>query len=143
MGLDYVELVERTAFDYGMWVSLRELVRARGIDIVHAHDYKTNLLALMLARTEGVVPMTTAHGWTGHSWRERRLYYPMDKRMLRYFPFVVAVSGQIKSDLIRAGVDGRTHLGGVERHRPVGVPPRSLAGGRRASAGTECGQTTS
>ena len=107
LGLDYVELVERSAFDYGMWVSLRELVRARSIDIVHAHDYKTNLLALMLARTEGVVPMTTAHGWTGHSWRERRLYYPMDKRMLRYFPFVVAVSGQIKSDLIRAGVDGR------------------------------------
>jgi glycosyltransferase involved in cell wall biosynthesis len=31
----------------------------------------------------------------------------MDKRMLRYFPFVVAVSGEIKSDLIRAGVDGR------------------------------------
>ena len=56
LGLDYVELVERTAFDYGMWVSLRELVRARGIDIVHAHDYKTNLLALMLARTDGRGP---------------------------------------------------------------------------------------
>lgn len=104
LGLDYVELVERTALDYRMWTSLRELVRARGIDVVHAHDYKTDLLALLLARAERVVPMTTAHGWTGHSWRERRIYYPLDRRLLRAFPFIVAVSGQIKSELVRARV---------------------------------------
>ncbi len=105
LGLDYVELVERSAIDYRMWTALRGLVRARGLDIVHAHDYKTDLLALALARAEGVVPMTTAHGWTGHSWRERRVYYPLDKRLMRAFPFVIAVSDQIKQDLVAAGVE--------------------------------------
>ncbi len=117
LGLDYVELVEQGAFDYRMWAALRGLVRARAIDIVHAHDYKTDLLALMLSRAEGVVPMTTAHGWTGHSWRERRIYYPLDKRIIRSFPFVVAVSGQIKADLVGAGVDAervRVVLNGID-----------------------------
>ncbi len=40
--------------------------------------------------------LATAHGWTGDSWRERRLYYPFDKRLLARFPRVVAVSSDIK-----------------------------------------------
>lgn len=117
LGLDYAELVEHGAFDYGMWTALRKLVRTRAIDIVHAHDYKTDLLALMLASAEGVMPMTTAHGWTGHSWRERRVYYPLDKLIIRTFPFVIAVSGQIKAELVRAGVDAeriRVVLNGID-----------------------------
>lgn len=104
LGLDYVELLERTSFDVRVWSSLRRLVRERGIDIVHAHDYKTDLLALMIAKVEGVIPVATAHGWTGHSWRERWVYYPSDRRLMRAFPFAIAVSGQIKSDLVRAGM---------------------------------------
>jgi glycosyltransferase involved in cell wall biosynthesis len=32
------------------------------------------------------------------------VYYPVDKQLIRHFPFVIAVSDQIKNDLIRAGV---------------------------------------
>ena len=45
-------------------------MRRDGIQIVHAHDYKTDLLAVLLARAEGTVAMATAHGWTGHSPRD-------------------------------------------------------------------------
>ena len=104
LGVEYVELVERNSFDIRLWRALRQLVRSRGIDIIHAHDYKTDLLALMVARAEGIVPVVTAHGWTGHSRRERWLYYPCDKRVIRAFPFAVAVSSQIKEELLRAGM---------------------------------------
>ena len=33
--------------------------------------------------------------WTGHSVRERLLYYPADKRMLARFPVVVAVQAYL------------------------------------------------
>ena len=115
--LDYVEVVERGPLDYRAVMELRELIRARGIDVVHAHDYKTDLLALLLARTDGIVPITTAHGWTGHGWRERRLYYPADRRLMRAFPQVIAVSGQIKADLVRCGVNParvRVVLNGID-----------------------------
>lgn len=115
--LDYVEIEEESSYDPLVWRSLRRLAYERGIDIVHAHDYKTDLLALLLARAEGVIPVTTAHGWTGQSWRERRLYYPVDKQLMRRFKFVIAVSDQIKSDLIRAGVPDervRVVLNGID-----------------------------
>jgi glycogen synthase len=98
LGLDYTEVLERHSFDPRVLPALRHLVRSRGIDIVHAHDYKTDLLAALLAKTEGVVALATAHGWTGHSARERHLYYPADKYLLaRWFTRVVAVSEDIRS----------------------------------------------
>jgi glycosyltransferase involved in cell wall biosynthesis len=70
---------------------------------VHAHEYKTDLLALLLARRTGIVPLATAHGWTGHSGRERYLYYPADKWLLARYPRVVAVSTDIRNALVRYG----------------------------------------
>ena len=102
-GLDYVEINERHSLDPAVWPALRRLVRERSIDIVHAHEYKTDLLAWLLAKVEPVVPFATVHGWTGHTRRERAVYYPVDKRVLARFPRLAAVSGEIKQTLIRAG----------------------------------------
>src|SRR5947207_194338 len=49
-------------------------------------------------------PLATSHGWSGHSRRELFVYYPVDKRLLRSFPITIAVSGQIRSELIASGV---------------------------------------
>lgn len=102
-GLDYVEVRERHSLDPSIWRPLRELVRTRAIDVVHAHEYKTDLLAWLLSRSTGAAPLATAHGWTGHSRRERLVYYPADKRVLGRFPVVVAVSSEVKADLVAHG----------------------------------------
>ncbi len=103
VGIPYVEVRERHSLDPRVWPALRALVRERDIDIVHAHEYKTDVLAWLLGRTERVIPLATVHGWTGHSWRERRVYYPLDKRVLAGFPHLIAVSGEIRSQLIQSG----------------------------------------
>jgi glycosyltransferase involved in cell wall biosynthesis len=135
-GVDYVELVEHGSFDRRVWPQLLRVVRDRGIDIVHAHDYKTDLLALLLGRSQGTIPLSTAHGWTGHSARERWLYYPLDKQMLRAFPLTIAVSSQIKSELVRHHVAEdrvRVVLNGID-HRAF-RRDRRLEAGARASLG--------
>jgi glycosyltransferase involved in cell wall biosynthesis len=104
MPIDYVEVYERHSFDPRIWSTLVRLVRERLIDIVHSHDYKTDLLAWLLSRRTGVIPLSTAHGWSGYSARERYLYYPAGKRLLRRFPRVIAVSGRIRAELERHGV---------------------------------------
>jgi glycosyltransferase involved in cell wall biosynthesis len=117
LGIDYVEILERGSFDPRVVPALRRLVRERGIDVIHAHDYKTDLLALLLARTDGTIPVATAHGWTGHSLRERLLYYALDKQLLRLFPRTIAVSSEIRSELIkhRARADRvETVLNGID-----------------------------
>jgi glycosyltransferase involved in cell wall biosynthesis len=117
LGVDYVEVKERHSFDPAIWPSLRRLVRDRAIDIIHGHEYKTDLLALLLARRERRIAVATAHGWTGHSARERRLYYPADRWLLRRFPRVIAVSEQIRATLIASGVPAQrvtTVLNGID-----------------------------
>ncbi len=115
--LDYTEIAEGSGFALETWRQLRGLVASRGIQIVHAHDYKTDLLAFALARTDSVVPMSTAHGFTGHTWRERALYYPVERRLLATFSQVIAVSEEIREQLIRAGAKPErveTLLNGVD-----------------------------
>src|SRR5947208_3097292 len=43
LGLDYIELHERHSLDWSIFGSLRQLVADRHIDVVHAHEYKTDL----------------------------------------------------------------------------------------------------
>ncbi len=103
LGVDFTAITQRNRFDPAIWSRVRQLVRNRRIDIVHSHDYKTNLIALMLGRTEGIIPLSTVHGYTGHSWLERCVYYPADRRLLKRFPLVVAVSSNLREALIRVG----------------------------------------
>ncbi len=114
---DYVEIPQRRLIDPAVWRAARRLLRERRFDIIHAHDYKTDLITLLLARTEKVIPLATAHGWTGLTRREKYFYYPMDRRLLTRFPLVIAVSGQIRAELIRRGARPgrvRTVLNGID-----------------------------
>ena len=113
-GVPYVELVERNSWDWRTVGGLSRMIAEHRIDLVHAHDYKTDLLTWLAARRTGVRALSTAHGWTGHSARERYLYYPADKRLLARFPMVLAVSGDIRRELIAHGAEPdrvRTLLG--------------------------------
>ena len=103
LDIDYVEVRERHSFDLRIWPQLKQLVRDRRIDIVHGHDYKTNLLAYLLSKRLGIHAIATSHGWTGNTTRELWVYYPGDKRLLARFARVIAVSSDIKHDLVRAG----------------------------------------
>jgi len=136
LGIDYVEIGERHSLDPAIWPTLRRIVRERRIDIVHAHDYKTDGLALMLARVEPVRAMTTMHGWTGQSRREEWLYYPIDRRIARAFARVVAVSSDIRDELIRTGTpESRvvTLLNGIDPKRFRRDPARVEAARRALS----------
>jgi glycosyltransferase involved in cell wall biosynthesis len=138
LGVDYVEVLERHSFDRRILRPLEELVRARGIDVVHGHDYKADLLGLWLRRSTGVIPLSTAHGWTGHSLRERFVYYPAHKQILRRYPLVLAVSSQIREDLLRAGCRAdrvRVLLNGIDSQRFVRHPERVAAARERFGVG--------
>jgi glycosyltransferase involved in cell wall biosynthesis len=117
LSIDYVEILERHSFDRAVLPALRRIARERRIDIVHAHDYKTDVLGWWLRRAEGVIAMSTAHGWAGHTPRERLVYHPLDKMVLRSFPRVIAVADDIRHELIRSGVKAdrvQTILNGID-----------------------------
>jgi len=129
LNVDYQEIHERHSWDPKIWYLLRRLVRERQIDIIHSHEYKSNFFALLLAKFAGRIPLATLHGWTGHSRRER-FYYAVDKRLLKSFPLLIAVSDQIRRAIIDAGVREdrvRTILNGIDPHIFHRDPAKELA----------------
>ncbi len=140
-GVDYVEVPERHSFDPQVWSALKRLIAEKQIDVLHAHDYKTDLLALLLSRATGARALATVHGWTGHSSRERFCYYPADKRVLARFPRLIAVSSDIARELIEHGADPTrvtTVLNAID-HRQF-KRDRGMVAHARQSLGLEPGQ---
>jgi glycosyltransferase involved in cell wall biosynthesis len=132
--VDYVELEERHSFDPAIWPQLTQLIRTRNIDLVHAHDYKTDVLAWLLQRATGVAAIATVHGWTGHLRRERYCYYPVDKRVLARLPRLIAVSSDIARELVDHGADPArvtTVLNAID-HRQFRRDPSRVAAARAA-----------
>ncbi len=141
LGIDYCEVMSRSKFDRSVLPALRKIVRDRQIDIVHAHGYKPGFFASRLARTEGIKPISTSHGWTGQNYRERFVYYPADRLIIRTFPMAIAVSSQIRDTLIRWGSKPervRVVLNGIdhEKYRR----DEQLVARMRDSLGIEPGQ---
>lgn len=102
LGVEFVPVTERSSFDPRVLTQLYRLIREREIDIVHAHDYKTDSFALPLCGLAGAIPMSTAHGWAKFG-RKDRLYNRWDKWILGRYPLVIAVSTKIQSQLVEVG----------------------------------------
>lgn len=91
------------------WGQERRAVRALCSElapsVVHTHGYRADVLDAGVARSLGVPIVTTIHGFTGGDVRNR-LYEWVQRRALRRFDAVVAVSNPLASDLRAAGVPG-------------------------------------
>lgn len=91
------------AYDWHMIGQVVDLVKALKIDIVHAHEVKSDVITYVAARLRPVPIVTTLHGWIGNGLKQRVLI-ALDKRVVRGFDRVIAVSRQIERQLIDAGV---------------------------------------
>jgi glycosyltransferase involved in cell wall biosynthesis len=86
--------------------TLRRLIReirAFRPDILHAHDYKTDILAVLLGRWFGARTLTTMHGFVSRGGR-LEIYYRLDHWALRRMDHVVAVSDDLYQILPPLGI---------------------------------------
>lgn len=82
---------------------LAAIVRDGQFDIVHAHEAVSDALTYAMSFVHRVPILSTAHGWIANS-RKGRAMVNLDKRILRRFDRVIAVSGKMQRDLVDAGV---------------------------------------
>jgi glycosyltransferase involved in cell wall biosynthesis len=99
MGVDLIDIPERNGFDPRTLRRLADEIRRFRPDILHAHDYKTNALAVLLGRWFGVPILTTLHGY-GIAAGRLSAYYQLDRWTLRRMDHVIAVSEDLYQKLI-------------------------------------------
>ncbi len=90
-------------YDLGQIWRLRKLVEDQRIDIVHPHETSSDVITYAMSKLSRVPIVTTAHGWIANSPKQRAMV-ALDKRVMRGFDRVIAVSDRIRQDLVDAGV---------------------------------------
>jgi glycosyltransferase involved in cell wall biosynthesis len=96
-------VTDRGAFDFSVVRNLLRLCRRLDVRIWHGHDYKSNLLGLLLRRFHRMHLVTTVHGWVKHTSRTP-LYYWIDRRCLPFYDRVICVSEDLKNEALKCGV---------------------------------------
>lgn len=127
---------DRGPWDWRVIRRLLSVCRSENVKIWHGHDYKTNLLGLLLARFHPMRLVTTVHGWVRHTNRTP-LYYRIDRRCLPRYERVFCVSDDLLDECRRAGVPGERcellengidtaeytrRLGTIDAKRALGLP---------------------
>ena len=97
------EVEDCGALDWRVMPQLLDICRRLNVAIWHAHDYKTNLLGVILRRFHPMRLVTTAHGWVEHTPRTR-LYYLCDRWTMPRYERVICVSPDICEQCERYGV---------------------------------------
>jgi glycosyltransferase involved in cell wall biosynthesis len=106
---------DRGPWDWQVFTRLLYLCRHERVTIYHGHDYKSNLLGVLLAKLWPMRLVTTAHGWVKHT-RRTPVYYHVDRLCLRHYERVIAVSpdlhaecrkwaGPARCELLENGID--------------------------------------
>jgi glycosyltransferase involved in cell wall biosynthesis len=107
------------------------LCRGLRPDVVHTHGYRADVLDAAIARGLGIPVVSTVHGFT-HGGSRNRFYQWLQRRALRRFDAVVAVSRPLVDDLAESGVP-RERIHYVQNAwRPPSEPPLDREAATRA-----------
>ena len=82
---------------------LRALLHRYPRAVVHSHGYKPDILLALLRVPRRLVCLATCHSWYSRS-RKDRMLEALDKRAVRGFDHIIAVSEEIARDLTGHGV---------------------------------------
>lgn len=114
-----ISIPDRGATDISVLRQMLKICRHYKVAVWHGHDYKSNLIGLMLRPFWKMKLVTTLHGWVKHTSRTP-LYYKIDRMCLPWYEHVMAVSDDLyeearqiglpesKLTLIQNGVDEKT-----------------------------------
>ena len=106
-GFEYIEVLDRAKVDLKCIIELNRLVRKKRIDIIHGHDYKTDILAWILRRMNPHVKIiSTAHGWITNNFKAKAIKL-LHLLFLTRFDRNLAVSNATKTILRTHGVSNK------------------------------------
>jgi glycosyltransferase involved in cell wall biosynthesis len=102
-GAELLSVIDHGPLDWNVVPQLVRLCKENDVRIWHGHDYKSNVLGLIVKRFWPMRLVTTVHGWVQQT-RRTPLYYWLDRMSLRYYEKVICVSPDLYHTCRRIGV---------------------------------------
>jgi glycosyltransferase involved in cell wall biosynthesis len=104
----FYEIEEHCKFDTRVLRTLRDIVLRHEINLIHSHDYKSDLFAYLIRRRlwrQQISLVSTAHAWVMLGLRGA-IYRWLDLWLMRRFDHLIAVSQATKDEMTTARVSG-------------------------------------
>ena len=98
-----ISIPDRGPLDWRVVPRVLEVCRRENVQIWHGHDYKSNVLGLVLRRFWPMRLVTTVHGWVHYTARTP-IYYGIDRCCLRFYEKVICVSEDLYQRCRQYGV---------------------------------------
>lgn len=105
-GFTYYEITERGKFDISVLRAIRKIVVRHDINLIHAHDVKSDLFAYIVRWwlwRRRIAVLSTAHAWVILGPRGE-LYRRLDLFLMKRFDHLIAVSDATRKEMVGAGI---------------------------------------
>ncbi|MEM1211660.1 MAG: glycosyltransferase family 4 protein [Planctomycetota bacterium] len=103
-GCPFESIADRGPLDWRVLPALLEICRRDGVKVWHAHDYKSEVLGLLLRRRHPMKLITTLHGFTRDTWKTR-LYAKIADPAIKRYDHAFAVSLELVEHCRGLGMD--------------------------------------
>lgn len=103
MQLRVLPIRENSAFDRQVIRQIMESIDRLSIDILHTHDFRSDLFGLLCAKRAKIPVVSTCHGWIANNLKGK-VYTQLDRFMLRFFDRVITVSDVMRGQLRDWGI---------------------------------------
>ncbi|MBU0600448.1 glycosyltransferase family 4 protein [bacterium] len=100
INLKAVDLPSKSKYNPSIIAKVLSLIKEYDINIIHTHDFKSNLIGLITALLYKKPLITTIHGRLSTPFRVR-IYESIDSLLIRFFDKVVVGSNDLKEKLIK------------------------------------------
>lgn len=101
LNLEVIPIAENSSFDIGVVKQINQAIRDNSIDIIHVHDFRSNLYGLICAKTMGIPIVSTCHGWISNNIKGK-LYTLLDRLLLRFHNEIITVSDTMREQLLKS-----------------------------------------
>jgi len=105
MGLNTVVFGSKGKFDFETIIAVKRFIIDNKIDIVHSHNYKSDITAFFATRLTGTKWIATNHLWHSSD-QKMRFYENIDSFVLKFAQKVIGVSSEIKEDMLHRNLRG-------------------------------------
>lgn len=98
------QLPMKHKFDFSVVNKLVDLIKESGVDVIHTHGYKSDILGLLAARKAGIKVVMTPHGFPAYIDFKLKTFIWLGCQCFRFADQVVPLSPQLMDDMKRYGV---------------------------------------
>jgi len=93
----------RNRVDLSIIFQIIIIIKENHIDILHSHEYKSDIIAYLVSKLYKIPIITTIHGWITNTIKGK-INIALGKKVLPSFTKVIAVSPKIRAELLHSGV---------------------------------------